>query len=122
MSLDRLALTASLGLLLLVSLAVTVPARLAGQARGGLDPASILQPLGDSWPTYSGDYTGRRYSRLAQVTTQTVAHLTLAWTQPLNASVPGAAAGGGGRGFRRRALAHDCRRLGTGSAFVGGAQ
>ena len=27
---------------------------------GGLDPAELLKPLSDSWPTYSGDYTGRR--------------------------------------------------------------
>ena len=31
-------------------------------AQGGLDPAALLKPLGDSWPTYSGDYTSRRYS------------------------------------------------------------
>ena len=40
------------------------PAFLAGQAQGGLDPASIRKPLADTWPTYSGDYTGRRYSAL----------------------------------------------------------
>jgi alcohol dehydrogenase (cytochrome c) len=36
-------------------------------AQGGLDPAALLKPLGDSWPTYSGDYTGRRYSSLTQI-------------------------------------------------------
>jgi alcohol dehydrogenase (cytochrome c) len=34
---------------------------------GSLDPASLLKPLGETWPTYSGDYTGRRYSALTQV-------------------------------------------------------
>ena len=36
-------------------------------SQGGLDPAAILKPLADSWPTYSGDYTGRRYSALTQI-------------------------------------------------------
>ena len=27
-----------------------------------LDPALLLKPLGDSWPTYAGDYSGKRYS------------------------------------------------------------
>ena len=48
------------------------------QERGGLDPASLLEPLEASWLTYSGDYSGRRYSRLTQVTTDNVTHLTLA--------------------------------------------
>ena len=43
------------------------PAFLAGQAQGGLDPASIRKPLADTWPTYSGDYTGRRYRSLKQM-------------------------------------------------------
>ena len=32
-----------------------------------LDPAKLLQPPTDSWPTYNGDYTGRRYSPLAKI-------------------------------------------------------
>jgi alcohol dehydrogenase (cytochrome c) len=47
----------------------------------GLDPASI--PLfvqrGDAWPTYNGDYSGRRYSPLKQITAANVNTLTLAW-------------------------------------------
>ncbi len=72
------------------------PAFLAGQAQGGLDPASIRKPLADSWPTYSGDYTGRRYSALKQVNQTTVKNLTLAWTSRLTAGDPAAAAGGRG--------------------------
>ncbi len=50
------------------------------QAQGnGLNPADILKPLSDSWPTYSGDYTGKRYSALKQVNRSNVQHLTLAW-------------------------------------------
>ena len=33
-------------------------------AHKGLDPAEILKPLADQWTTYSGDYTGKRYSSL----------------------------------------------------------
>ena len=34
---------------------------LFGQA---LDPATLTKPLGDDCPTYSGDYTGQRFSHL----------------------------------------------------------
>ena len=37
---------------------------LAGQA---LDPALLNKPLANDWPTYSGDYSGQRYSRLTQI-------------------------------------------------------
>jgi alcohol dehydrogenase (cytochrome c) len=40
-----------------------LPIALSGQGRG-VPPSELLKPLGDSWPTYSGDYTGRRYSSL----------------------------------------------------------
>jgi alcohol dehydrogenase (cytochrome c) len=46
----------------------------------GLDPAMLLKPLADQWPSYSGDYTGRRYSALTQVNQANVKNLTLAWT------------------------------------------
>jgi alcohol dehydrogenase (cytochrome c) len=71
---------------------LVVPVILAGQQavphQPGLDPASIREPLSDSWPTYSGDYSGRRYSALTQVNRDTVRHLTLAWTARLSAGTP----------------------------------
>jgi alcohol dehydrogenase (cytochrome c) len=45
----------------------------------GLDPAALLKPSADSWPTYHGDYTGQRHSRLKQITPANVHQLTLAW-------------------------------------------
>src|SRR5262249_44635734 len=78
---------------LVIALALA-PAVLAGQGKG-LDPAQMLKPLADSWPTYSGDYTGRRFSALADVNRLTVTHMTLAWVAALQ---PGA--GGGGFGAR----------------------
>src|SRR5437764_180942 len=72
-----------------------LPAFLAGQGRG-VDPAELLKPLKDSWPTYNGDYSGRRYSALTQVNQSNVQHLTLAWSLRVT---PGAGnTGGGGRG------------------------
>jgi alcohol dehydrogenase (cytochrome c) len=72
---------------------------LSSQNQVLLDPASIKKPLADSWPTYSGDYSGRRYSSLTQVNQNTVKNLTLAWVARLTAGDPAAGGGGGGRGF-----------------------
>src|SRR3954447_14966099 len=58
---------------------LVAPMALVAQTEGGLDPASILKPLADSWPTYSGDYSGRRYSALSQINQTTVKNLGLAW-------------------------------------------
>jgi len=54
-------------------------------AADGLDPAQILKPLGDAWPTYSGDYTSRRYSALTEINQTNVKRLGLAWTSRLAA-------------------------------------
>jgi alcohol dehydrogenase (cytochrome c) len=83
---------------------VIAPSLLAGQQvvidQPGLDPQALKKPLSDSWPTYSGDYTGRRYSLLAQANQTTVKNLTLAWTARLTGGTAApAAGGGGGRGF-----------------------
>jgi alcohol dehydrogenase (cytochrome c) len=81
---------------------MVTPAFLSGQGQGGLDPATIRKPLAETWPTYSGDYTGRRYSTLKQINQTTVKNLTLAWTARLTGGDPAAAAAGGGRGFGGR--------------------
>ena len=49
-----------------------------------LDPAHLLKPLADSWPTYAGDYSGKRYSALTQINQANVKSLTLAWLARLN--------------------------------------
>ncbi|WP_260703155.1 acido-empty-quinoprotein group A [Edaphobacter flagellatus] len=43
------------------------------------DQATLLHPGADSWPTYHGDYTGQRHSKLTQITPKNVGSLTLAW-------------------------------------------
>jgi len=86
-------------------------------AGDGLDPSQLSKPLGDSWPTYSGDYTGRRYSSLTQINQSNVTRLTLVYA----AKVSGGANGGGG-GFggpeRRTTIVGG---EGTGEVTVGGA-
>jgi alcohol dehydrogenase (cytochrome c) len=74
---------------------ILAPALLVAQ--NGLEPADIAKPLADSWRSYSGDYTGRRFSALTDVNRTTVKNLTLAWTTGLTAGEPGAF-GGGRRG------------------------
>lgn len=76
-------------LLLTLSL-LALPIALAGEAPS-LDPKRLVQPLGEDWPTYSGDYTGKRFSPLTQVDRTTVKRLSLAWTARLTA---GTGAGG----------------------------
>src|SRR5260221_10448191 len=69
---------------LLAGLCFVIHAPLPGQ---GLDPTAIVKPLGttDDWPTYSGDYSGKRYSALKQLNQTTVKNLTLAWNTQLTA-------------------------------------
>ena len=69
MKLRKLCLTTAL---------LLAPAILMGQGRG-VAPADLLKPLQDSWPTYNGDYSGKRYSALTQINQATVKNLTLAW-------------------------------------------
>jgi alcohol dehydrogenase (cytochrome c) len=74
---------------LLICLAWIVASSLLVAQETGLNPADILKPLADSWPTYSGDYSGRRYSSLTQLNQTTVKNLTLAWTTRLTAGPGG---------------------------------
>jgi hypothetical protein len=106
--------------LLSVTALILVPIALSGQGRG-LDPAELLKPLGEEWPTYSGDYTGKRYSPLTQIDQTTVKRLTLAWVTNLTAGPGGQGFGFGRRGdglevgqFKRRFGFHGTS-LGTGT-------
>ena len=81
-------LTYSFRVVFCLVVAVLIPVSVIGQSEDGLDPMTLLAPLENSWPTYSGDYTGRRYSALDQVTTENVQRLTLAWTRQMNTGMP----------------------------------
>ena len=82
-----------------------------------LDPAALTKPLDDSWPTYSGDYSGRRYSSLKQINQSNVKSLTLAWTTRFTAGAGGA--GGGRGGFGGGAAAAPIIIGGEGTADAG---
>ena len=45
----------------------------------GLNSEKLLQPPTDTWPTYNGDYSGRRYSTLSQINSSNIGSLSLAW-------------------------------------------
>ena len=59
-----------------------------------LDPTGILKPAPDSWPTYNGDYSGRRYSTLSKINASNIDSLALAWVHRANPG-SGQASGGG---------------------------
>ncbi|MCC7009552.1 MAG: acido-empty-quinoprotein group A [Acidobacteria bacterium] len=99
MTLKKLVLTLSFAAAPVLILGQGAPAGQASGAQGGLDPKEIYKRLSDQWLTYSGDYTGQRYSALTQVNQQTVKNLTLAWTARITGGAPGGAAGGGFGGF-----------------------
>src|SRR4051812_10555458 len=45
-----------------------------------LDPAQLLSTTaGEDWPSYHGDYTGRRFSSLAEITPSNVPSLRAQW-------------------------------------------
>ena len=44
-----------------------------------LDPALLTKLPTDAWPTYNGDYSGRRFSTLTQINQSNVKNLTLSW-------------------------------------------
>ncbi|HEX7361442.1 MAG TPA: acido-empty-quinoprotein group A [Bryobacteraceae bacterium] len=45
----------------------------------GLNPAALLKPPTNTWPTYNGDYSGRRYSTLKQINSSNIGSLAPAW-------------------------------------------
>ncbi len=62
---------------------VLLASTLLGQ---GLDPAKLLQLPTDSWPTYNGDYSGRRFSPLTKINAANVDSMSLAWVYRINAT------------------------------------
>jgi alcohol dehydrogenase (cytochrome c) len=73
-----------------------ISAALVFAAGDGLDPAKLLKPLAEEWTSYSGDYSGKRYSTLAQINQSNVTSLSLAWVRRLSGA-PSLTGGGGGR-------------------------
>jgi alcohol dehydrogenase (cytochrome c) len=84
--------TARVAAALVMGATLAAPTTLLAQ---NLDPAEILTPTHDSWPTYSGDYSGRRFSPLTEIDTSSVHALTLMWAQKVSGGIGGS---GGTRG------------------------
>jgi alcohol dehydrogenase (cytochrome c) len=102
---------------------------LRGQVSTGLDPVDILKPLSDQWRTYSGDYSGKRYSSLSQINQATVKNLGLAWvtrvaagTGPTGVAAGGGGGFGGGRGGGAAPAPTIVGGLGTGDLNTAGAR
>ncbi|MDQ6758729.1 MAG: PQQ-binding-like beta-propeller repeat protein, partial [Acidobacteriota bacterium] len=59
-------------------LLLLLPCLLPGQ---GLDPHTLklFNPPADTWPTYNGDYSGRRYSELKQIDSANIDSLKIEW-------------------------------------------
>ncbi|MBS1830935.1 MAG: acido-empty-quinoprotein group A [Acidobacteria bacterium] len=71
---------------LAIWMALLVPALVLGQGKG-VAPAELALPLKEGWPTYNGDYSGKRYSALRQVNASNVKNLSLAWMARLTPGV-----------------------------------
>src|SRR4051794_19750123 len=77
-----------------VLLLFLTPDFLSSQA---LDPALLLKPPTEAWPTYNGDYSGRRFSPLSQINSSNIKSLNLAWVYRVNVGeTSGAIVGGEG--------------------------
>ena len=61
-------------------------AQTAQTAPAALTLAQIEKPAADSWPTYNGDYSGRRFSTLTKITAANVKNISLAWLYDLPAA------------------------------------
>src|SRR5580704_2250680 len=70
-----------ISILMPIALTAQVAQKPASPSAGNpiLDPAKLLKPATDSWPTYNGDYSGRRFSTLRQINQANVKSMTLAW-------------------------------------------
>jgi alcohol dehydrogenase (cytochrome c) len=98
-----------------IALSLVIGPALLAQTQGGLDPTDIMKPLADQWTSYSGDLSGKRFSTLKLVNTNTVKNLSLKWVESYTTGCgptgegpaagagggPGAGGGGGGGGGGR---------------------
>jgi alcohol dehydrogenase (cytochrome c) len=64
-----------------IFIAIAYPSATTAQQ---VDAAMLLNPPPDSWPGYHGDYSGKRHSRLDQITPENVGGLSLAWAYQTN--------------------------------------
>ncbi len=76
-----------------------------------LNPQLSLKPTPDSWPTFNGDYTGQRFSKLDQINQSNIKTLRPAWIhQAKPGETPGSIIGG-------EATAAQAAQFSSGGAF-----
>lgn len=69
-----------------LALALLVELTTAASPAGGVDPKTLSEPPVHSWPTYNGDYSGKRFSPLNKVNDGNVKDLSLAWVYGIGGS------------------------------------
>jgi alcohol dehydrogenase (cytochrome c) len=70
---------------LLKFLLLAVLAGVACEAQAqGLDSQALLKEPTDAWPTYNGDYSGRRFSTLKQINSENIGSLAVSWIYRTN--------------------------------------
>src|SRR5580698_4403924 len=74
--------------LLLAGGTLMAVAQPGGSLAQGVDTQALVHPPADSWPSYHGDYSGRRHSTLTQITPQNVKNLSLAWAFQTGQTAP----------------------------------
>src|SRR5689334_8370656 len=71
--------------MMLARTALTYTFAIAALLSQSLDPAKLHEPATDTWPTYNGDYSGRRFSTLSKINAENVGSLSLAWVYRIDA-------------------------------------
>jgi len=72
---------------------LTATALLAqGGVNPGVNPVKLASPPTDTWPTYNGDYSGRRFSPLTKINSSNINSLSLAFVYRAN-GMPGGQSG-----------------------------
>jgi alcohol dehydrogenase (cytochrome c) len=74
----------------LAAAALVIPASSPVLTQARVTAEKLLKPGPDSWPTFNGDYTGRRFSALTKITSANVHQLSLAWMYRVAPGTPGA--------------------------------
>ena len=85
----RMLVTAGSCVLVSAGLIAQQPApepRRAPNAPAALTVSQIEKPTADSWPTYNGDYSGKRFSTLTKINASNVKNVSLAWLYDLPAA------------------------------------
>jgi acido-empty-quinoprotein group A len=75
---------------LLALLTILAPLSVPAQSPNGLDSKALTlfhQPA-DSWPTYNGDYSGRRFSDLKQINATNIDSLKIDWSYKISGIAP----------------------------------